>query len=112
MGKYEFNNNQIGAVGDGAKSESTFIMNNAIDSINLEKIKSELKEIERMLKDKANRSHEEENLLKSVEGLSEIKDKENLLSGIRSISSELFYNFSTGVGSGIVANIIYSFLTK
>ncbi|OPA31019.1 hypothetical protein BHL47_08905, partial [Bacillus cereus] len=108
MGKYEFNNTQIGAVGDGAKSESTFIMNNVIDSVDIKNIKSELKEIERMLKDKGNRSHEEETLLKSVESLSEIKDKENLLSGIRSRASELFYNFSTGVGSGIVANIIYT----
>jgi len=112
MSKYEFNNSQIGAVGDYAKSESSFIMNNAIDSASIESMQSELKEIARILKDKNNRNQEEENLLKGVELLSEINDKNNLLLGIRSRASELLYNLSTGVGSGIIASFVYTYLSK
>ena len=105
MSKYDLRGSQIGAVGDNAKSHNnSFTMNTLSNEI--DEIIKELDLICQNIIRMDNKNEEEKALLKHIQDLKKIKDKDKLVISIKTKATELFYNFSAGVGSGIVANII------
>lgn len=114
MGKYEINNSQIGAVGDNAKSDyNTYVMDVADGKEKLIEIVKELNDIEKLLTNTIGRDRGKERLLIDIQYIKKISEQGSLklvLENLRSKASQLFYDLSTGVGSGIVASYIYSIL--
>lgn len=116
MGKYEINNSQIGLVGDNSRSDNNnYIMNVNVSEDELIQIVKELNDIEAKLLNTLDRDGRQERLLIDIQEIKMISKQGNsklVLEKIRSRASQLFYDFSTGVGSGIVASMIYSILNR
>ncbi len=113
MSKYDIRNSQIGAVGDNAKSNNNVYIMGTSNKAKLTEIIKELNDIEKLLLSTTERDGEYEKLLVDIQDIKKISEQGNLelvLDKIKSKTSQLFYDLSIGVGSGIVASFIYSIL--
>ncbi|MGG4207635.1 hypothetical protein ABEW60_25200 [Paenibacillus jamilae] len=116
MSKYDIRNSQIGAVGDNAKSDhNMYIMDVSKNKVKLTEIIKELNDIEKLLLSTTVRDREREKLLIDIQNIKKISEDGNLelvLGKMKSKASQLFYDLSIGVGSGVVASFIYSILNS
>ncbi|MBB6714790.1 hypothetical protein [Clostridium gasigenes] len=107
MGKYNLNNCQIGIVGDGTVVNN-MILNNS-QKIELDLLSDEVIQIKEKIINKENKGIEEYELLSNIDKIQEHIDKKdisNTRNSIIKLASNLFYSMATGVGSGIIANIL------
>lgn len=108
MSKYDLRNNQIGAVGDGVIANNT-VFNISKNEIDLYELSIELRDFKKRIESKKNKSKEEYSLLEDATEIEELLEKEDL-SGInnkiKNCANNLFYTMASGIGSGILANLV------
>ncbi|CEN81241.1 hypothetical protein [Paraclostridium sordellii] len=109
MSKYNFENNNIGAAGDGAINIVYGDKENNHDELNLVLLR---KEIIQLINDLDNKSDKSTFDFKNLLNLSEIEDlinkknKDKVVEKIKSIASQGMYNLAVGSGANILASII------
>lgn len=110
MDSYNVNggNNQIIGMGRKNKISGKFINYNY--NYELNDIQKELGCMKSALLRKKSLNETEKQLLDEVNELVKIKDRDELIRGIISRASNLFYNYAMNITGGILASIIYNHL--
>lgn len=111
MSKYDLRNSQIGAVGDGTVANNTVFNIGKMErkEIDLDALEIELSDFKKYIELKNNKSKEEYRLLADATEIEEFLEKKDLTginNKIKECASNLFYTMASGIGSGILANLI------
>lgn len=117
MSKYDLRNSQIGAVGDGAVAKNiVFNIGKAkihdVD-VDLDALAVELSDLKNNIESKDNKSEEEDKLLLDVTEIQELlykKDLNSMSIKIKKCASEFFLKTASGIGVGLLANLISTVL--
>ncbi|MBZ9634655.1 hypothetical protein [Clostridium sp. FP1] len=117
MKDYKAENCQIGAFGENATSNGNkFELKNGMifnEDINLEELRKELETLLSKINYKQNKNSEEYHFLANIMEIYETSkknSKKDIIDKIQKYATNLFYTMSTGVGAGIIANIVFKAL--